>query len=148
MSYRSALSNPLTASGSVGTVVTGANPSAPLTLANGVEATIDSITLGEGVWLLQTSALLEYASSATVVRSNFFVKSVVGVVTTTYLEFTEGVQTTTLTVNIGVARSVVINLSVPTVLSFSVNSAFSVGSVFVDNPLTSSTQYLVATKIA
>ena len=144
MSYRSALNVPQTNSGNVGAVVTGANPATAITLTTGVGAIIDTITLGEGLWLLQASALLEYASSASVTRSNFYIYSPGD----TYLEFTEGVQTTTLTVNMGVARSVAIKLAVPTVITFSVTSTFSAGSVLIDNPAITSTQYLVATKLA
>ena len=144
MSYRSALNVPQTNSGNVGAVVTGANPATALTLTTGVGAIIDTITLGEGLWLLQASALLKYETNASVTRSNFYITTTGN----TYLEFTEGVQITTLSVNIGVTRSVAIKVAASTVISFSVTSTFNAGSVSIDNPAITGGQYLVATKLA
>ena len=127
-----------------GDIEYGGDANDNITLATGINATIDTITLGEGLWLLQASALLKYETNASVTRSNFYITTTGN----TYLEFTEGVQITTLSVNIGVTRSVAIKVAASTVISFSVTSTFNAGSVSIDNPAITGGQYLVATKLA
>jgi len=143
MSYRSVLSNPLTASGSVGTVVTGANPATAISLTTTVSAPIDSVNLSEGVWSVQVSALAVLAG-ATASTLNFSLATGA----TVYFITSVVEQTSTLTANLASSHSVIISLSAPAVVTLSAIATFSAGTVSIDNPSTTSTQYLVATKLA
>jgi len=147
MSYRSILSNPLTSSGNIGQILNGANPSGVYTLDSGTNKTIDSITLGAGVWNVECDCLFDITETTDVSlkitlsnTSSTFFKSF------PYFNYTEDItQTVPISVNI------VLTFTEPTFINF-IATGFNDGGttvlMTVTNPTTTSGQYITATKLA
>jgi hypothetical protein len=145
MSFRSALSAPSTQSGSIGTVLTGANPASPYTIVTATPQTLDSVSLPAGVWSIQLSEQVALtASTVTNLKLNLVAGSAI-VYSTALIQESAVAVTETYTFS----DTATIVLSATTVVSVNVTSTFTgAGSIVIDNPVTTSTQYITATKMA
>jgi hypothetical protein len=144
MSFRSALSAPSTQSGSIGQVLTGGNPTS-YTLVTTSAQTLDQVSLPAGVWSIQLSEQVALTASTVTTCSIRLLQGASIAYSTALIQESAVAVTETYTFS----NTVIIVLSATTVMSADIVATFTgAGSVVVDNPVTASTQYITATKLA
>jgi len=148
MSYRSALSNPQTNSGSVGTIKTAGGTSfiTPIPLTNNAIVTIDTITLGAGVWHIVLAQTVNFAPS-TAIEYGIVRLSYTGFIFEGYIFASPFTYTGASNGTSGGATSCVVVLSGTTTLTMAVQCGFTAGTVTVSIPF-NSTGFITATKLA
>ena len=148
MSFRSALHSPTTNSGSVGKVIYGAVPSgAFFQLTSGAAAeVIDTITLGAGVWNINTNVTAEVAINTDVQSCIQYIQAGASILAGNTL-MANTVPAAVAQV-LGFSSSNVITLAVPTTISLTIAANFTVSLLQIQPPATVSGKYIIATKLA
>ena len=141
------LTNTNTNTNTSGDIVYGGGANNNITLTTGVQRSIDTITLDQGLWNITCACNLNWSAGAIIQYAKFFVTTVgVGACET----FTETVAVTTAVATVvGTFRSVVVNVSVDSLeYAFSVTPVFTAGTVTFSEPNIVGRNYLTATKLA
>jgi len=141
------LTNTNTNTNTSGDIVYGGGANNNITLTTGVQRSIDTITLDQGLWNITCACNLNWSAGAIIQYAKFFVTTVgVGACET----FTETVAVTTAVATVvGTFRSVVVNVSEDgTQYGFAVTPVFTEGTVTFSKPSIVGNNYLTATQLA